>query len=425
MRILDLSLKNIGPFREATLSFGEEIAEKMPVTIITGENGTGKTIVLDAIRGLFLGNQREGFFRNIVREKNSFFIKAHLAFQEKISPLAQLSIGGKRFPASNGNNTLLLETHEQDSLLRFEIRNYTFSENFVKNVNQKPANWITNYWTGKTSSENLKVEKLVSPVYEDYLINSLDGIQKNVEVAELICFFDYLKSSDDPKEKKEGEFLFNILKKIVKLSLIEGEFQYVERKTLTPIVSQMGFPVSLDKLSSGNLCLVQRLVSLLGQMYAIHSLLGHDLADLCKTPGLLMIDEAENHLHPKWQKTFLHSILEIFPYLQIIVTTHSPFIVASVPNARIYVCKSMGDHSVIVDETAEYSNKPIEEILLSPVFNTQPFNTEISTLIMERKKAIEGNDIPKKNQIEAKLKALNPQHFAYFEVEKLLAELSV
>lgn len=406
MRILDLSLKNIGPFQEASLSFGEEHEGKMPVTIITGENGTGKTIVLDAIRGLFLGQYRQGAFRDIVRKKNDFYINANIQFNEE-----------KNF---------FLETKEQDAISRFKVNKHEFCANFVKTTNKKPVNWITNYWTGKTTPEDIKVTKLVSPIYEDYLINALDGVQKNVEVSELICFFDYLKSSDSPKEKNEGEFLFNILKKIVKLSLTnEGKFEYVERKTLTPIISQMGYPVSIDKLSSGNLYLIQRLVSLLGQMYAVYSLLGHKLEDLCKTPGLLMIDEAENHLHPKWQKTFLNSILEIFPNLQIIVTTHSPFIVSSVENARIYVCKSMGDHAVIVDETAEYSNKPIEEILVSPVFNTQPFSDEISTLIMERKKAIEGNNINKKNEIEAKLKALNPQYFGYFDVEKLLAEISM
>ncbi len=69
MRIKKLYLKNIGPFNEATLDFNPNtnIASQIPrpewktrisdepkVTIITGENGTGKTIILDAIRGILL-----------------------------------------------------------------------------------------------------------------------------------------------------------------------------------------------------------------------------------------------------------------------------------------------------------------------------------------------------------------------------------
>lgn len=55
MRLLNLELKNIGPFKSAELDFiGDGNVEKPPVTIITGENGTGKTIILDAIRGVLL-----------------------------------------------------------------------------------------------------------------------------------------------------------------------------------------------------------------------------------------------------------------------------------------------------------------------------------------------------------------------------------
>jgi predicted ATP-binding protein involved in virulence len=52
VRIKNLSLKNIGPFLEAELDFmgANEAGKHAPVTIITGENGTGKTVVLDAIR---------------------------------------------------------------------------------------------------------------------------------------------------------------------------------------------------------------------------------------------------------------------------------------------------------------------------------------------------------------------------------------
>lgn len=51
MRLLSLTLENIGPFDTAELSFLDGPEDEVPVTFITGENGTGKSIVLDAIRG--------------------------------------------------------------------------------------------------------------------------------------------------------------------------------------------------------------------------------------------------------------------------------------------------------------------------------------------------------------------------------------
>ena len=47
-----------------------------------------------------------------------------------------------------------------------------------------------------------------------------------------------------------------------------------------------------------------------------------------KLPFILVIDEIENHLHPTWQRRVIPALLEYFPNVQIIATTHSPFVVA-------------------------------------------------------------------------------------------------
>ena len=45
-------------------------------------------------------------------------------------------------------------------------------------------------------------------------------------------------------------------------------------------------------------------------------------------PAILLIDEIENHLHPTWQRRVIPALLKYFPGLQILATTHSPFVVA-------------------------------------------------------------------------------------------------
>jgi predicted ATP-binding protein involved in virulence len=340
MRLLNLEIKNIGPFIEGNINFisEEDNIQKPPVTIITGENGTGKTIIIDAIRGLWLARYK--LERDIIRNNNDFSVSLKYAID---------------------NNTEILSASKSAKDYQFQLNSYQFRNRFL--ANQKPDatwNWVVDYWTSKLSTDSFEVKNLVAPMPENLYLNSLDGIQTNVEVAQLICFFDYLKNSDNKAERELGVRLFEIIKKIIKLSLIDGEFKYVARTTLEPIVLQTGQEISLEKLSSGNLYLIQRMVSLLGKMYSIHVLNKYPLEELCQTQGILLIDEAENHLHPKWQKTFIQSIQEIFPNLQLIVTTHSPFIVSSVENAKIFVCHSKGDHAEITDETDIYSNKPVE-----------------------------------------------------------------
>ena len=55
------------------------------------------------------------------------------------------------------------------------------------------------------------------------------------------------------------------------------------------------------------------------------------------TPGILLIDEVDLHLHPQWQQTILRMIREAFPNLQLIASTHSPQVVSTVPTGSIRI----------------------------------------------------------------------------------------
>ena len=56
MKLLNLHIKNIGPFKEASLDFATEFrkGKAEPVTIITGINGAGKSILIDDIRAPYV-----------------------------------------------------------------------------------------------------------------------------------------------------------------------------------------------------------------------------------------------------------------------------------------------------------------------------------------------------------------------------------
>ncbi|MDB5334580.1 MAG: putative ATP-binding protein involved in virulence [Planctomycetaceae bacterium] len=60
---------------------------------------------------------------------------------------------------------------------------------------------------------------------------------------------------------------------------------------------------------------------------------GSDAAKL--TPGVIMIDEVDMHLHPEWQQLVLAALTEAFPLIQFIVTTHSPQVLTTVKRTNI------------------------------------------------------------------------------------------
>ena len=52
------------------------------------------------------------------------------------------------------------------------------------------------------------------------------------------------------------------------------------------------------------------------------------------TEGVVLIDEIDLHLHPKWQKTIVPNLKDLFPNIQFILTTHSPFIIQSLEGVK-------------------------------------------------------------------------------------------
>jgi predicted ATP-binding protein involved in virulence len=59
-----------------------------------------------------------------------------------------------------------------------------------------------------------------------------------------------------------------------------------------------------------------------------------------EAPGILLIDEIELHLHPKWQQTIVPDLHAVFPNTQIIATTHSPYVVTTVESRCVHIAEN-------------------------------------------------------------------------------------
>jgi predicted ATP-binding protein involved in virulence len=67
----------------------------------------------------------------------------------------------------------------------------------------------------------------------------------------------------------------------------------------------------------------------------------------------LLLDEVDAHLHPKWQRSILPAIQQSLPDVQVFATSHSPFVIASCPGARIHVLE--------LDDEGHATNRPPED----------------------------------------------------------------
>ena len=91
--------------------------------------------------------------------------------------------------------------------------------------------------------------------------------------------------------------------------------------------------------------------------------------------AVVLIDEIDLHLHPKWQRQIVHNLTKAFPHCQFIATTHSPQIIGEVPHERIQIISDgevySPNHSFGVD-----SSRVLEEIM-----DADPRATEVKELL--------------------------------------------
>lgn len=77
-----------------------------------------------------------------------------------------------------------------------------------------------------------------------------------------------------------------------------------------------------------------------------------------QTPGVIMIDEVDMHLHPEWQQLVLKALQDAFPLIQFIVTTHSPQVVSTAhrENIRMLVQTTSGKWDARIPERNPYAH---------------------------------------------------------------------
>ena len=91
----------------------------------------------------------------------------------------------------------------------------------------------------------------------------------------------------------------------------------------------------VDDLSDGFRSILSMVADLAYRMVRLNPHLGAEA--VVATPGLVLIDEIDMHLHPLWQQSVLLDMQRAFPNVQFIVTTHSPQVLSRVPAESVRV----------------------------------------------------------------------------------------
>lgn len=130
---------------------------------------------------------------------------------------------------------------------------------------------------------------------------------------------------------------------------------------LIPFVDMHGSDNRLDEISEGYQSMVAVAIDIMAG-------LSKKTADYQTEPGIVMIDELGNHLHPTWRMQVVSSLRRCFPRIQFIVTTHDPLCLRGLEVGEIAVLRREGNEvtAQIVEESIAHLRA--DQLLTSPLF---------------------------------------------------------
>jgi predicted ATP-binding protein involved in virulence len=119
----------------------------------------------------------------------------------------------------------------------------------------------------------------------------------------------------------------------------------------------------IEQLSEGYKIIIAMVADLAARMAEANPDMDNPLA----STGIVLIDEVDLHLHPKWQREILIHLTKVFPKIQFIVSTHSPIIVVGAAEvAQIINLNHINETNDLTQENVQVSN--IGQVLLSDLF---------------------------------------------------------
>tara|TARA_R110002096_G_scaffold173781_9_gene349031 strand:- start:241769 stop:243103 length:1335 start_codon:yes stop_codon:yes gene_type:complete len=130
-----------------------------------------------------------------------------------------------------------------------------------------------------------------------------------------------------------------------------------------------GRRLPLSWLSSGIRSMVALTADLAHRCVSLNPHLGDEAAS--RTPGTVLIDEVDLHLHPSWQQRVVELLQSAFGALQLVLTTHSPQVLSTVHAESVRIVKHHADESYI--NTPEYQTRGVESTdVLSQIMGVDP-----------------------------------------------------
>ena len=173
----------------------------------------------------------------------------------------------------------------------------------------------------------------------------------------------------------------------------------VKRSRMEMTLKKQGQELIINQLSDGE----KNLLAMVGDLARRLAIANPEMEKPEQGSGVVLIDEIELHLHPKWQRMVIPALLRTFPNCQFIITTHSPQVLGEVKYGKIYRLANTNTESGVTAEIVRTygrdSNRILEDEMGVPK-RSQAIKDGLRELFM----LIEDGNLLKARELQAFLK---------------------
>ncbi|AVQ26984.1 ATP-binding protein [Fusobacterium ulcerans] len=357
MKIKSIEIENNKALKNIKINFEKE-NEILNTVVIAGSNGSGKTTLLESIWDYFkneMGIRRYGIG-----------IKAELFLENDEQKIKESLLSSLNY------------------LMYYKENDFKRYQNIVENIKVIPK---LIYIPTEINFNEVKTK--TTTLHRDYEFFNIVNSKMIEDIPSYIASrITYLANTEENltmkevKEKVNSEIngIFEILELDVKLTGLSKD-----EKSMPVFTNSSGDEFDINQLSSGEKQLFLRTLA---------------IKMLEPENSIILIDEPELSLHPKWQQRIIEIYQRIGKNNQIIVATHSPHILGSVPRENI-ILLSKNENGEVISTTGEelYTSygQPVDRILEDIMGLETTRNPKVFDLLNEVRKLVDENQYETNN----------------------------
>jgi len=378
MKIHSLQLQNFRGFEKLDLALDPSL------TLLIGENGAGKTAVLDGLAVAL----REFLFRlsvapefSINAEDARVRVYSHDGVVDRqpqwpveIQVQAALDTEAVKWSCfSHGPENATLHRTDHPAWLEVELASR------VRAGEAHPLPVVAYYGTYRLwpRRDVAEAKRDVGSRFDGY-VDALDAASNHRQLADWM----FVQTIVELQRRKEVSQLRAIERAVCQC--IEGATRFffdVQEREL--VLERAGAePLFFSMLSDGYRNLVALVADIAWRASVLNPHFGADAA--ARSEGVILIDEIDLHLHPRWQRRILGDLRRTFPGLQFVTTTHSPQVLSSVRREEVRVFKN----NALVDAQPFVEGRDTNS-LLEDIFGVPERPAEVSARIDEMSRVLD------------------------------------